>query len=380
VFDLAAVAAPGSSAFCFWKGLSVFCGPKGFPTGRNALYRNLGSRFEDVSAKAGILVEGPHYGLGVVASDFDDDGWPDLYVACDSTPSLLYRNNRNGTFTDVAVEAGAAYGGAGQEQGSMGVAAADYDNDGRIDIVKTNFMDETSTLYRNLGNWFFEDETYAAGLGLHTKVVGWGVEFLDFDHDGWKDIFMANGHIYPELAKANTVESYRQSRTLYWNLRNGAFRDLTPTAAALAEPHSSRGAATGDFDGDGSLEIVVVNMNQLPSLYRLDLSRGNALLVELLGTRSNRSAIGARVTVEAGGLRQTGEVRSGSSFASQPDFRVHFGLGSAAAVEKVSIRWPSGAREELAGVESNQWITVKEGAGIVDRRPLSNRRIDPERK
>jgi enediyne biosynthesis protein E4 len=316
-------------------------------------------------------VGGLHYGLGVAVADYDNDGWPDIYVACDSTPGILYRNNRNGTFTDVAVESGAAYGASGQEMGSMGVAAGDYNNDGLIDIVKTNFMNETSTLYKNLGEWFFDDSTYEAGLGLHTKIVGWGVELLDFDQDGWKDIFMANGHIYPELSAAKTDESYRQAKILYWNLGNGAFRDVTSKDAGLMKGWSSRGLATGDFDGDGALEVVVVNINEPPSLYRLSVDRGNAILIELVGTKSNRSAIGARVNVEAGGLRQTGEVRSGSSFASQPDFRVHFGLGKASVADQVTILWPSGLRTVLKGVEGNQWIKVKEGEGIVERRPFS---------
>jgi hypothetical protein len=244
-FDLQRAAGPGSSPFCFWKGLAVFCGPKGFPTGQHALYRNLGGKFADVSKQAGILINGVHYGLGVAVADYDNDGWPDIYVACDSTPGILYRNQRNGTFTDVSVESGTAYGGSGQELGSMGVAAGDYNNDGLIDIVKTNFMNETSTLYKNLGKWFFDDATYEAGLGVHTKVVGWGVEFLDFDQDGWKDIFMANGHIYPELSSARTDESYRQPKILYWNLRNGSFRDITKPDAALMKPSSSRGVTVG---------------------------------------------------------------------------------------------------------------------------------------
>jgi hypothetical protein len=369
-FDLQRVSGPGSSPFCFWKGQAVFCGPKGFAGGRNALYRNVDGKFVDVSKHSGILLGGIHYGLGVATADYDNDGWPDIYVACDSTPGILYRNNRNGTFTDVGVEAGTAYGGSGQELGSMGVAAGDYDNDGLIDIVKTNFMDETSTLYKNLGGWFFADATYEAGLGLHTKIVGWGVEFVDFDQDGWKDIFMANGHIYPELSSGRTGESYKQAKILYWNLRNGAFRDIASGTPALTKPHSSRGLATGDFDGDGSLEVVVVNINDSPSLYQFEVDRGNAILVELVGTKSNRSAIGARVTVEAGGLRQAGDVRSGSSFASQPDFRVHFGVGKATLADKLTIQWPSGALEELTRIEVNQWITVKEGAGIISRRPF----------
>ncbi len=318
-----------------------------------------------------MLVEGLHYGLGVVTGDFDDDGWTDIYVACDSTPSLLYRNNRDGTFTDVSVEAGTAYGEAGQEQGSMGVDAGDYNNDGMPDILKTNFMHETSALYRNGGGWFFEDVTYSAGLGINTSIVGWGVQFLDFDQDGWKDILMANGHIYPELERAKAGEDYRQPKILYWNLRNGAFRDITKTAgAALARPYSSRGLATGDLDGNGTLEAVVVNMNEAPSMYRFDVHRGNAVRVELIGTKSNRSAIGAQVRLEADGIRQTDEVRSGSSFASQSDFRLHFGLGSAPIVDKLQVRWPSGARESFSGIRANQAITIKEGAGIANQRSI----------
>jgi hypothetical protein len=376
-FDLQRAAGPGSSPFCFWKGLAVFCGPKGFPTGQNALYRNLGGKFADVSKQAGILINGIHYGLGAAVADYDNDGWPDIYVACDSTPGILYRNQRNGTFTDVSVESGTAYGGSGQELGSMGVAAGDYNNDGLIDIVKTNFMNETSTLYKNLGKWFFDDATYEAGLGVHTKVVGWGVEFLDFDQDGWKDIFMANGHIYPELSSARTDESYRQPKILYWNLRNGSFRDITKPDAALMKPSSSRGVTVGDFDGDGALEVVVSNINEAPSLYRLEVERGNALLIELIGVKSNRSAIGARVTLEAGGARQIGEVRSGSSFASQPDFRLHFGLNRASSVDRVEIAWPSGTRQTLTNVEANQWIKVKEGVGIVGQSKVTARTAAP---
>lgn len=368
--------APGSSPFCFWKGVAVFCGPKGFPTGTNLLYHNEGEgRFRDVSEKAGIILQGLHYSLGAVASDFDGDGWSDIYVACDSTPSILYRNNHDGTFTDVSVEAGTAYGDAGQEEGSMGVAAADFDNDGRIDIAKTNFMDETSTLYRNLGDWFFEDATITAGLGVHTKYVGWGMAFLDFDHDGWKDILAVNGHIYPELSGSATGEDYPQSKLLYWNLRNGAFRDVTAKAgSALSAGAVSRGMAIGDLDGDGSPEIVVSNMNAPPSLLRNEGQKGNALLIELLGTRSNRSAIGARVTVEAGGLRQVDEVRSGSSYASQSDFRLHFGLGSASVAESIEVRWPNGSTEQFAKVPAGNVVTIREGKGVEKQTPFGTGR------
>src|SRR5262249_41728593 len=366
-FSLEKAKLPGANPFCFWKGLRVFCGPRGFPGGQSVLYHNnQGRSFTDVTRKAGITTTDLYYGLSVVSADFDDDWWPDVYVACDSTPSMLYRNNHDGTFTDIAVSHGAAYGPDGQEQGSMGGAAGDYDNDGRIDIVKTNFIDETATLYRNQGKAYFEDQTYAGGLGVNTKFVGWGVEFVDFDHDGWKDLFIANGHIYPELEGSKVGEDYRQPKLLYWNLRNGALRDVTREAgAALSLPQVSRGVATGDLDGDGSPEILVVNMNAPPSLLKNVGPKGNAIIVEAIGTKSNRSAIGARVTVVTGKLRQVDEVRSGGSYASQRDFRLHFGLDRAARVDRIEIRWPSGAVEAITGVSANQWIRVKEGEGIV---------------
>jgi hypothetical protein len=371
-FNLEKATLPGANPNCFWKGLRVFCGPRGFPGGRSVLYRNnRGQSFTDATAPAGLASKDLHYGLGVVSADFDDDGWPDIYVACDSTPSMLYRNNQNGTFTDIAVGNGAAYGPDGQEQGSMGVAAGDYDNDGRIDLVKTNFMDETSTLYRNQGKAYFADETYAGGLGVNTKFVGWGLDFIDFDQDGWKDLFLANGHIYPELDGSKVGEDFRQPKIVYWNLRNGAFRDVTREAGAvLSVPQVSRGLATGDLDGDGSPEILVVNMNGPPSLYRNVGPKGNSILVEAIGTKSNRSGIGARITVVAGKLRQVDEVRSGGSYASQRDFRLHFGLGDAARVDRIEIRWPSGAVEAVTGVGVNQWIRIKEGEGIIKTSPF----------
>ncbi len=366
-FSLEKAALPGASPFCFWKGLRVFCGPRGYPGGSNVLYHNdRGRGFTDVTRKAGAGLPDLHYSLGVVSSDFDDDGWPDIYVACDSTPSILYRNNHDGTFTDIAVARGVAYGPDGQEQGGMGVAAGDYDNDGRIDIVKTNFIDETAALYHNAGDAYFEDQTFAGGLGVNTKFVGWGVDLVDVDQDGWKDIFIANGHIYPELAGSKTGEDFRQPKTLYWNLRNGAFRDITREAGdALSAPQVSRGVATGDLDGDGSLEIVIVNMNGTPSLLKNFGPKGNAILIEAIGTKSNRSAVGARVTVWAGNLRQVQEVRSGGGYASHSDFRLHFGLGGAARADQIVVRWPSGGVERFAEIRANQVIRIKEGEGIV---------------
>ena len=376
-FEIEETLQPGANPFCFWRGLAVFCGPKGFPGGQNLLYHNEGEgRFRDVSKQAGITLPGLHYGLGAISSDLDGDGWPDIYVACDSTPSILYRNNRDGTFTDVAVEAGVAYGDAGQEEGSMGVAVGDYDNNGRLDIVKTNFMDETSTLYHNQGGWFFEDVTYLAGLGVNTKYVGWGIQFLDIDQDGWKDILVANGHIYPELSGAGKGEDYRQGKILYWNLRNGSFRDVTNSAGMpLTTPSVSRGMATGDLDGDGVPEVVVVNMNAPPAVLENTSEKGNAILVELVGTESNRSAIGARVTVKADSRAQHDEVRSGSSYASQSDFRLHFGLGDADSADEIQVRWPNGLVEKYLNVKANQSVKIREGDGIIHRVPFAESKL-----
>ncbi|MGH9628246.1 MAG: CRTAC1 family protein [Bryobacteraceae bacterium] len=374
-FNLEQARALGGSRFCSWKGLSVFCGPRGFPGGTNLLYRNQGDgRFSDVTDQAGIAVPGTHYGLGAVSSDFDDDGWPDIYVACDSTPSLLYHNNRDGTFTESAVPAGVAYGENGQEMGGMGVAAGDYDNDGLFDIVKTNFIDETSTLYRNRSELFFEDVSYESGLGVQTHFVSWGVVFFDLDHDGWKDIFIANGHIYPEVEGSKIGEQFAQRRILYWNLRNGAFRDVARgLGPELSKPQVSRGLAAGDLEGDGDLEFVVNNMNGVPSVLKNTGPKGNAILIEAEGSRSNRSAIGARIAVTAGGLRQLDEIRSGGSFFSQNDLRLHFGLGAASIIDRIEIRWPDGGLEVLEKVAANQSIWIREGEGIIKRVPFQRR-------
>ncbi|MEO8127147.1 MAG: CRTAC1 family protein [Bryobacteraceae bacterium] len=354
-------------ALCHWLGLDVFCGPRGFATGVNHLFHNEGAgKFRDVSAASGIRLKGNHYGLGVTSADFDGDGWPDIYVACDSTPSILYHNNHDGTFTDVAVPAGVAYGDNGEEQGGMGIAAADYDNDGKIDILRTNFIDETTTsLYRNLGDLFFSDETVAAGLGVNTKYVAWGAQFLDVDQDGNKDLIIASGHIYPELARAGKSESFEMPRLLYWNLGNGAFRDVTKgSGAALSIVRSSRGLAIGDLDGDGAPEIVIVNMNSSPTILKNFAPKGNYLIIRLTGTESNRSAIGARVTVVMGASKQTATVTSGSSYLSQSDFAQHFGLGKATQADSIEILWPNGRKESLTNVAANQEVHIREGSGI----------------
>lgn len=339
-FSLPAVLKAVSIAPCNWLGLNVFCGPRGFATGTNHLFRNDGGRFSNVS---GVALKGLHYGLGVTAADFDNDGWPDIYAACDSTPSILYRNNRDGTFTDVAVTAGVAYGENGEEQGGMGVAAGDYDNDGRIDILRTNFIDETAaTLYRNLGEWFFADETVPSGMAVNTKYVSWGAAWMDIDQDGHKDLIAANGHIYPEL-KAG----YAMPRMLYYNLRNGAFRDV-PLALA---PACSRGLATGDLDNDGAPEVVIVNHNGAPTVLKNYGERGNWI-------RVNAKAIGAVVKVMAAGLTQTSVVTSGGSYLSQSDFRQHFGLGSAQRVDRIEVLWPDGTKSALENQPANREVTL----------------------
>jgi hypothetical protein len=358
-FDLESARFPGASKFCTWKALSVFCGPRGFPTDTPILYHNEGDgKFRDVTQQALKGIEGLHYGLGVVSTDFDDDGWPDAYIACDSTPGILLHNNRDGTFTDVAVTAGAAYGPDGGELGSMGLVAVDMDGDGRIDIVKTNFIEETPSLYKNHGDLFFTDATVESGLAVDATAVGWGVVAADLDHDGNPDLVMANGHIYPELGAA-----YAQSKSVYWN-GGGIF--ARASAAGLDTPKVSRGMAAGDLNNNGVLELVVSNMNGAPSLYRSQTTVGNAVILRLEGSRSNRSAIGARVVVTDGGRKQTREVQSGGSYASHNDFGLHFGLGKTDRVG-IEISWPSGARETFQDVAANHTIFVKEGSGIVRR-------------
>ncbi len=371
---LAEAMRPGATPYCAWRGVPVFCGPRGFPGEQNSLYHNEGNgRFRDVSKKAGILSDEKHYNLGAVSADFNNDGWPDIYVSCDSTPGRLYANNKDGTFSDIGVVAGVAYSDDGLEEGSMGATVGDYDNDGWLDIVVANFMDETSTPYHNDGDWFFEDATYRSGLGVNTKFVGWAPEFLDVDQDGWKDLILANGHIYPELDKAEVGEPFKERKILYWNLRNGAFRDITAEAGeALNRPRSSRGLATGDLDGDGVPEIVVVNMNEPPTVLRNTGVKGNGLLIKLTGTKSNRSAIGARVALTAGAITQIDEVRSGGAYASQRSFVLHFGLGTAEAAERLRVRWPSGAVEEFSNIKAGQTVKIREGAGIVGREPFGS--------
>lgn len=366
-FDPKTAPTPASGP-CLYKGLEVACGPPGLRGGVNLLYHNNGDgTFTDVSEKAGITQVDGTYGLGVLTLDYDNDGWPDIYVADDSNPSLLFHNNRNGTFTEVALEAGCALSPDGKPQAGMGLAAADYDGDGWLDIFKTNFAGDTSSLYRNLGDGTFEDRTFSAGIGVNTRFLGWGCAFVDIDNDSWPDLFIANGHVYPEVEKLASEAGYRQRKVVYRNLGTGRFSDASHSLGpAVLERHAARGAAFGDFDNDGDVDVVVNNVNEPPSLYRRDTSRKERWIkFKLRGVRSNRSAIGARVEIRCGFRRQIDEVRSGGSYISQSDLRLHFGLGEARQVDEASIRWPSGARDTLHALAPNRLYVIEEGKGIV---------------
>lgn len=353
---------------CLHRGIMVACGPPGLQGGKNILFRNNGDgTFTDVSVAAGIHKTPGTYGLGVVVGDLDNDGWPDIYVANDSTSSTLYRNNKDGTFTDVAIESGAAYSPDGKSQAGMGVSFADYDLDGLFDIVKTNFQGDTSSLYRNLGEWMFEDQTFQSGLGRNTRFMGWGAVFVDHDNDGYPDILLTNGHVYPEVGDSLGDEmGYRERKVMYRNLRNGRFQDISnESGPGLIEKVAGRGTAVGDFDNDGDLDIAVNCINEPPQLLRCDNPLGNAWIkFKLIGTRSNRSAIGARIVCRAEGLKpQMDEVHSGGSYISQGDLRLHFGLASAKRAS-VEVRWPLGLVEKFNDLDANRIYVITEGKGI----------------
>jgi enediyne biosynthesis protein E4 len=371
--DLATAPVPESGP-CLYKGVMVACGPPGLNGGKNVLYHNNGDgTFTDVSESSGILSANGTYGLGVLTADLDNDGWPDIYVANDSTASALYQNKRNGKFVDIALESGCALSPDGKPQAGMGISAGDYDLDGNLDLVKTNFAGDTPSLYHNLGGASFEDATFTAGLGLYTKYLGWGVGFVDFDNDGWPDILICNGHVYPEVEQLKTEAGYAQRKLLYRNLRNGRFEDVSMQAGpGISDPIAARGCAFGDFDNDGDLDMVVNPVNDYPQLLRCDSQTSNNWIkVRTIGTKSNRSGIGARlkcvtrVPGEAKPHQQIDEVRSGGGYFSQNDLRVHFGLGKAEKVELLEIHWPSGQVDTLKDVKPNQIVYVKEGEGIV---------------
>jgi hypothetical protein len=370
--DLATAPVPESGP-CLYKSVMVACGPPGLKGGKNILYHNnADGTFTDVSESSGILKANGTYGLGVLTADFDNDGWPDIYVANDSTASALYQNKKNGKFEDIATEAGCALSPDGKPQAGMGVSAADYDLDGNLDIIKTNFAGDTPSLYHNLGGADFEDATFTAGLGAHTQFLGWGCGFFDFDNDGWPDILICNGHVYPEVEQLKTEAGYAQRKLLYRNLRNGHFEDVSLQAGSgISNPVASRGCAFGDFDNDGDIDMVVNTVNDFPQLLRCDSKLDNNWIkIRTIGTKSNRSGIGARLMCqsrnpgESKPHRQIDEVRSGGGYFSQNDLRVHFGLGKAEKVDVLEIHWPSGQIDTLRDVKANQQIVVKEGEGI----------------
>ena len=360
---------PGENADCRWKGVPVNCGPRGLPTGYVQLFHNNGDgTFTDVSTASGVSAAAKSYPMTTVAADYDQDGWPDIYVACDSTPSWLFRNQRDGTFREEALERGVALSEDGLEQAGMGVATGDFDLDGSVDLFKTHFADDTNGLYRGDGKGFFDDVTIRAGIGVETRYVGWGAGMVDLDNDGLPDLFMVTGGVYPEVEKALPAYAFKTPRLVFRNLGNGRFEELIEEAGpGVAAVHASRGCAFGDFDNDGDVDVLVWNMNEPPSLLRNDLGgSGRWLKVLLVGTTSNRSAIGARVTASYGGRTQSQDVTAQSSFYSVNDRRLHFGLGTAATAD-LSIRWPNGATEKIAGVAAGQLVVVREGAGILRR-------------
>ena len=364
-FEHAPVA--GENSNCNWKGVPVECGPRGLPTGRHSLYRNNGDgTFTDVSQQSGIAKATECYGMTVIAADLDEDGWTDIFVACDSTPSLLFMNNHDGRFREEGVLRGLALSDDGMEQAGMGVGVGDYDLDGHLDLFKTHFADDANGLYHNDGKGNFDDVTRSSRLAVETRYISWGAGIVDLDNDGHPDLFMVTGNVYPEVERKLPQYPHKTPRAVFRNLGNRTFEELGPEAGpGVTEPHSSRGCAFGDFDNDGDVDILVVNLNEPPSLLRNDLkTKQNWIKVKLVGVQSNRSAIGARVLVRYGGKVQAQAVLSQSSFYSCNDPRLHFGLGAMGSVD-IEVAWPNGLHEKFKGIAANQQVTLREGKGIV---------------
>lgn len=360
--------------FCTFRGVLVQCGPWGLPGEGDFLFHNRGNgTFEDVSKKAGVEDPRHYYGMGVEWGDYDNDGWPDLYVANDAGPNYLYRNKHNGTFEEVGLMLGADLSGDGQELGSMGVDMGDYDRDGRLDIIVTEFVDQSDTLYHNKGADGFEDVSWPSQIAqVSHPYVAWGTSFVDFSNDGWLDIFVANGHVYPQVDTIPDAAHFRQPMLLFRNQRNGTFQEVSAATGLGEIPlESRRGAAFGDINNDGCVDIVTLNVGSTPSLLLNHCQNGNhRVLFRLLGTKSNRLAIGARVTVRTGSASQIQEVKAGSGYISQNDLRLHFGLEKATIMDEVTIRWPNGESEILKNVAADFIYTVVEGQGIKDKQPL----------
>ena len=367
VFDFESVPPTGKNPDCNFMGVPVYYGPRGLPPERCQLYRNNGDgTFTDVTRPAGIDLAPPGYGLTAGAADYLGTGWPDVYVACDSTPSLLFLNQRDGRLAERGLELGVAVNEDGNEQSGMGLGLGDFDTDGALDLLKTHFSEDTAALYRNVGPGGFEDVSMRAGLGVETRYVSWGAGIQDFDNDGLPDLFWVTGGVYPEVEKVFPGKPYKTPRVLFRNLGNGKFEELIGVGGpAIGEAHCSRGVAFGDFDNDGDVDILIMNVNEPPSLLRNDVTGGGHWLkVKLLGVKSNRSAIGATVIATYGGRRQAQAVAAQSGYLSVNDRRLHFGLGGASSAD-LEIRWPNGARESLKAVPADRLITVREGEGVV---------------
>ena len=357
---------PGENVNCNWKGVPVECGPRGLPTGKHSLYRNNGDgTFTDVSQKSGIAAATGSYGMTVVAADLDEDGWTDIFVACDSTPSLLFMNNHDGTFREEGVLRGVALSDDGMEQAGMGVGVGDYDLDGHLDLFKTHFAEDANGLYHNDGKGNFDDVTRSSRLAVDTRYICWGAGIIDLDNDGYPDLFMVTGSVYPEVERKLPQYANKTPRAVFRNLGNRTFEELGEEAGlGVTEAHCSRGCAFGDFDNDGDVDILVINLNEPPSLLRNDIKqKQNWIKVKLEGVKSNRSAIGARVLVRYGGKVQAQAVLSQSSFYSCNDSRLHFGLGGNRTVD-VEVYWPNGLHEHYKNLAANRLITLREGLGI----------------
>ena len=359
-FDLNNLPEFGQGKSCQYKSIPVQCGPRGLKGAGDTLYRNNGNgSFTDVSKEAGVADENGFYGLGVIASDFDDDGLIDIFVANDSTPNFHYKNQGNGTFKEIGFIAGTAVNENGSEQGSMGVTVGDYDHDGKLDLFVTNFADEYNTLYHNNGRGFTDVSFAAKVAAVSLPYVGWGTKFFDYDNDGWVDLMVANGHVYPQ------IPGYRQRRLMHRNNRDGTFSDLSEQFGPVVnEPRVSRGVAFGDIDNDGDVDLVIADLDGPAQLLRNDGGNtNNSILIKTIGVKSNRSGIGAKVKVVSGDLVQLDEVRSGDSYLSQSDLRLHFGLERRKQVDLIEVRWPSGIVDKITNVEANKIVTIKEGTG-----------------
>ena len=359
----------GSAPFCKYRGIDVQCGPRGLRGAGDALFHNNGDgTFTDVSKEAGVSDPSGYYGLGVIWADFNNTGRPDIYVANDSTPKFLYKNEGNGKFKEIGLESGTAVSDDGSEQASMGIALGDYNHTGRPSIYVTNFSDENSLLYRNEGDWNFKDVSYSSGLALPSlPFVKWGTAFADVDNDGWLDLIAVNGHVYPQVDTLPSGAGYREPKLLQLNQQDGTFCDASDQAGkALTEPRVSRGLAVGDLFNDGNMDVVVGDIDGAPMILRNHGIPGRHWVsFELTGTKSNRLALNARIKITAGGVTQTDEIHSGGSYLSQNDLRVHFGLGTATKIDSVEVRWPSGQTDIMTNLAADKFYSVIEKVGIV---------------